>query len=217
MKTDSDFLILLDGELVVTDRLRLQATGRRVIAADGGMRHACTLGVEPEIWVGDFDSTSPDLHRDWHHVERIPFPPEKNETDGEIAVEEALSRGARSILLAGALGGARSDHALLHMTYACSLLARGLDIQLSSGTEEAWPLGPGSHEFDLPRLSLFSIVNFSPVSGLHIRGAQYPLKDHELAFGSSRTLSNVADGPVTVSIESGHAVLVARPYDHAEE
>ncbi len=217
MKTEYDFLILLDGELVVTDRLRTQVAGRRVIAADGGMRHACALNVEPEVWVGDFDSTPPDLHNDWHHVERIPFPAEKNETDGEIAVEEALSRGARSILLAGALGGARSDHALLHMTFACSLLARGLNVQLSSGTEEAWPLGPGSHRFDLPGSSLFSIINFSPVTGLHIEGAHYPLTNHDLAVGSSRTLSNIADGPVTVSIETGHAVLVARPYDRAED
>jgi len=217
MKTENDFLILLDGELVVTERLRSQATGRRVIAADGGMRHARALDVEPEIWVGDFDSTSEELRGNWPHVERIPFPAEKNETDGEIAVEEALTRGARSILLAGALGGARSDHALLHMTFACSLLARGLDIQLSSGIEEAWPLGPGSHRFDLPRWSLFSIINFSPVTGLHIAGAHYPLTNHDLAFGSSRTLSNVADGPVTVSIETGHAVLVARPYDRTRD
>jgi thiamine pyrophosphokinase len=217
MSTHKDFLILLDGELVVTDRLRAQVAGRRVIAADGGMRHARALDVEPEVWVGDFDSTTPDLHASWRHVARVPFPAEKNETDGEIAVEEALSRGARSILLAGALGGARSDHALLHMTYACSLLARGLDVQLSSGTEEAWPLGPGVHRLDLPRNSLFSIVNFSPVASLHIEGARYPLKNHDLAFGSSRTLSNVVDGPVTVSIGTGHAVLVARPYDRLQE
>ena len=110
-------------------------------------------------------------------------------------------------------GGERSDHALLHMTYACSLLARGFSVQLTSGPEEAWPLGPGSHCLDLPRSSLFSIVNFSPVTGLDIEGARFPLDNHQLSFGSSRTLSNVAEGPVTVRMESGHAVLVARPYD----
>lgn len=213
MNDNSAFLILLGGELSTTDRLQRQISGRRVIAADGGMRHARMLDVEPEIWVGDFDSATAVLQEHWRHVERMPFPAEKNFTDGEIAVEEALKRGARSLVLAGSLAGERSDHALLHMTYACSLAQSGLDIQLTSGAEEAWPLLPGSRSFELPVASLFSIINFTPVEGLHIEGARYPLTDHELAFGSSRTLSNVAEGPVTITMRSGSAILVARPYD----
>ena len=53
----STFVILLGGDLVVTERLRQQIAGARILAADGGIRHAAALGVDPELWLGDFDST----------------------------------------------------------------------------------------------------------------------------------------------------------------
>lgn len=207
------FLILLGGNLQKTDRLIRQIDNTRVIAADGGMRHAASLAVNPELWVGDFDSSPQELLHSWPQTERLPFPAEKNLTDGELAVDEALRRGADRIVLAGALGGERSDHALLHMTNACALHAGGLDIVLTSGEEEAKPLSIGSQTFDLPPSSLFSILNFSEVTGLTIEGARYPLDRFDLAFGSSRTLSNIANGPVTVTLGSGTALLIARPYD----
>ncbi len=207
------FLILLGGTLRKTDRLARQVRHARVIAADGGMRHAADLAVDPELWVGDFDSSPPELLRNWPTTERQPYPAEKNYTDGELALEEALKRGADRVILGGALGGARSDHALLHMTNACALHAGGLDIMLTSGEEEALPLSVGSQTFDLPPSSLFSILNFSDVRGLTIEGARYPLDGFDLAFGSSRTLSNVAEGPVTITLVSGTALVLARPYD----
>lgn len=207
------FLILLGGDLQKTERLSRQISNARVIAADGGMRHAADLSVDPELWVGDFDSSPQELLQNWPTTQRLPYPSEKNLTDGELAVDEALRRGADRIVLAGALGGERSDHATLHMTSACALHAGGLDIMLTSGEEEALPLSIGSQTFDLPPSSLFSILNFSDVRGLSIEGARYPLDRFDLAFGSSRTLSNIAEGPVTITLKSGTALVLARPYD----
>lgn len=45
------FTILLNGDLFITDRLRNQIRNSRVIAADGGMRHAEALNVVPELWL----------------------------------------------------------------------------------------------------------------------------------------------------------------------
>jgi thiamine pyrophosphokinase len=211
--TSPRFLILLSGDLVVTDRLRAQMNGARVIAADSGMRHAAGLGAEPELWVGDFDSSDEALLDAWPEIERQPFPAAKNATDGEIAVEAALARGARSVILAGALGGERSDHALAHFTHAMALCEAGIDVLLTSGTEEAVPLPAGESRFDLPAGSLFSVVAFSAIDALTIAGARYPLDRFDAAFGATRTISNVAAGPVTISHEGGRAMLVARPYD----
>ncbi len=207
------FVVLLGGALTATPRLAADIAGARFIAADGGMRHAASLGVAPDVWVGDFDSTPPALLAAWPDVERQPYPTAKNETDGAIAVSAAAERGAKSIVLAGALGGERSDHALMHLLHAVSLAEEGFAIKLTSGEEEAWPLLPGTREIDLPKDSLFSVLGLSPLAGLFLSNVRYPLTDFSLPFGSSRTISNVAEGPIRLSLASGRAVLIARPYD----
>ncbi|MDC9810563.1 thiamine diphosphokinase [Rhizobium binxianense] len=209
----STFTILLGGELSLTERLRHAVGDSRFIAADGGMRHALALGITPELWVGDFDSTPDDLEGAFPDVPKQPYPAAKAATDGEIAVSEAIARGGRRLILAGALGGERSDHALQHLLSAVSLAEEGFDVLLTSGKEEAVPLLAGTIELDLPQGSLFSVLGFSELTGLSIENARYPLADFHLPFGSSRTISNVAEGKVCFSLRSGRAIVLARPYD----
>ena len=101
----------------------------------------------------------------------------------------------------------------MHLLHAVSLAEEGFAIKLTSGEEEAWPLLPGTREIDLPKDSLFSVLGLSPLSGLFLGNVRYPLTDFSLPFGSSRTISNVAEGPIRLSLASGRAVLIARPYD----
>tara|TARA_R110002020_G_scaffold198830_5_gene400060 strand:+ start:116 stop:769 length:654 start_codon:yes stop_codon:yes gene_type:complete len=213
MTSDATFAILLGGTLEIDDRVRALIAGARAIAADGGMKHAAALGLVPELWVGDFDSSSPDLTEMHAASERLPFPAEKNFTDGELAIEQAIERGAGRLVLVGAFGGERTDHALSHLFQAIALAERGLDVVLTSGTEEAVPLLPGSRLLDLPAGSLFSVAGFTALTGLSLENVKYPLNKADIAFGATRTISNVAEGPVTVSLVSGRALVVARPHD----
>lgn len=213
MKSDLTFAILLGGALAPDERVRTLVHGARAIAADGGMAHAEALGLTPELWVGDFDSTADDLLARHSGVPRQAFPAEKNFTDGELAVEEAIARGATRLILVGAFQGARTDHALAHLMQAVTLAERGLNLVLTSGTEEAVPLLPGSLTLDLPAGSLMSVIGFSDLGGLSLSGVRYPLQEADIAFGVSRTISNVVTGPMTASLQSGRALLLARPHD----
>ena len=87
----STFVILLGGELHATPRLMSQVAGHSVIAADSGMEHAALLGVTPEAWLGDFDSAGEALFDRYPDVPRMAFPQDKDMTDGELAIAEALS------------------------------------------------------------------------------------------------------------------------------
>ncbi|MDH4412380.1 MAG: thiamine diphosphokinase [Rhizobium sp.] len=210
----NSFTLLLGGNLTVTDRLRALTQGSRVIAADSGMRHAIALGLTPELWVGDFDSSDAALIGRFPSVERRTYPASKAVTDGEIAVAEAIARGATRLIFAGALGGERSDHALQHYLNALGLVEDGYEVVLTSGEEEAYPFAEESElTLELPKGALFSVLGFTTLEGLTIRNARYPLKDFQLPFGSSRTISNIAEGPIAVSLSRGRAMLLTRPYD----
>ena len=213
MTAASTFAILLGGALAIDDRVRALTRDARAIAADGGIAHAQALGLRPELWVGDFDSTSPDLTERFASTERLPFPAEKNFTDGELAVEQAIERGATRLVLVGAFGGARTDHALSHLMQAIALAERGFDVVLTSGTEEAAPLLPGRLELDLPVGALFSVIGFTALTGLSLKNVKYPLDEAYIGFGASRTISNVAEGRVSASLASGRALVIARPHD----
>ncbi len=210
----TSFTLLLGGTLTVTDRLRALTQGSRVIAADSGMRHALELNVLPELWVGDFDSSDAALIERFPSVERRTYPAAKAATDGEIAVAEAIARGATRLIFAGALGGERSDHALQHYLNALGLVEDGYEVVLTSGEEEAYPFAEDSElVLELPKGALFSVLGFTTLEGLTINNARYPLQDFKLPFGSSRTISNIAEGPISVSLSRGRAMLLARPYD----
>ncbi|WP_306120308.1 MULTISPECIES: thiamine diphosphokinase [unclassified Roseitalea] len=203
--------VLLDGDLVPTARLAAQLEGAVAIAADGGMRHAQTLGLEPVLWVGDFDSAPAELRARNNHVPRRDHPWRKSISDGELAIEHALESGARELILCGALGGTRSDHMLFHILYADALARRtGTAIILTSGIEEARPILPGQTLAPgLPAGTVFSIIPLTTLTGLTISGADWPLDGVEVAQGSSLTLSNIARQNMAVTLGSGTAAMLA--------
>ena len=206
----SRFVILLGGDLVVTPRLRRQIAGARFIAADSGMKHARALGIVPELWVGDFDSAGSELMLDYALVPRQTYLADKDATDGEIAVKEALRLGASEFVLIGGLGG-QSDHATAHLGLALHLAQSGHWCFISNGNEEAHPLIAGSYEFDFGAQSRLSIIPWSDITGLNLTGVKWPLSNKTLALGASFTMSNVALGPVKLSFASGIATAIAYP------
>jgi thiamine pyrophosphokinase len=203
-------VILLGGDIIVTPRLIEQCQGALVIAADSGVRHADALGLGVDCWLGDFDSTSAALAEKYADLPRKVFPADKDKTDGELAIDEGIERGARSFVLVGAFGGARTDHALLHSFQALALARRGYDVVLTNGLEQAVPmLPPGAKTFDLVSGTLFSVVGFGRLEGVTITGSKWPLADRIVEAGSSLTVSNVAKGPVFVSIKTGEALFIS--------
>jgi thiamine pyrophosphokinase len=207
------FAILLGGDLTVTPRLRKQVTGARVIAADRGMIHAAVLGITPELWVGDFDSAGSELTIQYAHVQRQVHSPEKAATDGGLAIAVARECGASEFILVAGFGG-QADHTLGHFGQILHLAKSGLSSFITSGAEEAYPIIPGSREIHIPEQSRLSIVPFTDLIGLDLEGVKWPLVKRHVPLGSTLTLSNVALGPVTITLAAGHAIAIAYPRAH---
>jgi thiamine pyrophosphokinase len=201
-------VILLGGDITATERLKDQCRDAVVLAADSGIRHADALELDVNLWLGDFDSTTPALSRRFATVPRQTFPREKDKTDGELAIDEGIDRGARRIILVGAFGGERSDHAMLHAFQALDLARRGFDVLMTSGLEEAVPMCAGMREFQLRPGAIFSLVGYGDMSGVTITGARWALEDRHVPMGSSLTLSNIGEGAVTVTIGRGEGLFM---------
>ena len=204
------FSILVSGHVQPTRRLLRQVAGSRAIAADNGMAHAGVLKLDVELWVGDFDSASPNLMALYPDIEREVHPEAKDASDSELAVDAAIRRGGRDLVLVGGFGG-QSDHALSHVMLAVKLAREGLAAMVTSGSEEAYPLIPGRHRLDLPAGSRLSLIALTDLGALSLSGVQWPLERRHVLFGSTLTLSNVVVGRPEVTLETGYGVIVAYP------
>ena len=206
----STFTILLGGDLTATGAVRELTRATRVIAADGGMRHAGPLGLVPELWVGDFDSADAALLARYKDVPREAHPAAKDQTDGELAIQRARGLGATSLVLAGAFGG-HTDHALMHTQIAVKLALEGLGVVLTSGDETGYPLVPGTMPVPGAAGCTMSIIAFCTLAGLTLRGVQWPLDKATVLPGQSLTMSNTITKDARITLAGGSGLVMVRP------
>lgn len=184
-----------------------------VVAADGGARFLIAAGVRPDVVVGDFDSLPPAaaarLAADG--VEQVRHPVRKDVTDGELAVEEALHRGAGEIVLAGALGAL--DHTLGHLAILRRLAARGVAARLVAPhlTVRVF-VAPAETVLDAAAGTRVSVASLGGDAVLTLRGFEYPLTRGAVPADACLGLGNAVavDGAGEITVHEGAvAVLVA--------
>ena len=220
-------LILADGESPTRAELDAAWPGwdagvDYIIAADGGARHALELGVTLDLWVGDGDSLGEDdlaaLVAAGVPVERSR--PDKDESDTELAVRAALRQDDGGLVIVGALGGPRVDHALaniglLAMPELAGRVVTILDERSRIGLIQAPGPDGGAVERRLPGRSgdLVSLLPFGAgVEGVTTHGLAYPLVDEPLPPGPARGLSNVRTaGDAAVVVRRGMLLVVESP------
>jgi thiamine pyrophosphokinase len=180
-----------------------------IVAADGGMALAEVLGVHVDLWVGDFDSATPEQRRRHTDVPRLEYPRDKDELDLELAIAAARERGAASLVLGGVFDG-RLDQTLAALLIAARQRQEGLAVRLYGGSHEARMLTAGDEAaLALPPGTLFSLLSMNGEARVDVRGARFPLVDAALGFGVGLGLSNRAADRPTVRVRSGTvAVLV---------
>ncbi len=199
--------ILLAGPVHPTAALvREAATAAFIVAADAGVAHAESLGLVVNAWVGDFDSSSTGLRARHVALPSWTYPEDKDQTDGELAVERALAWGAKQLVLVGALGG-DADHHAAHLMLALALAGRGVLVRLTSGLEEVYPLLPGRRVLALQAGERVSIVPVQDLKGLDISGVVWPLVRADVPRGSTLTLRNRALGRVAINLEGGEGFV----------
>lgn len=184
--------LVLNGDEPGPDELKLLSACDAIVCADGAAQSLLKSNHPPTVIVGDLDSLKPDAYK-WADALDIPIERhkgEKDETDGELALEKALSLGATSMLIMGAHGGRSAMFlANLKLLRAChekgleaSMVGRGESLRfISANHEHVWAGRTGA------------TLNLLPVDGdatVDLEGTAFDGKDVTLKQVQARGVSN---------------------------
>ncbi len=178
-----------------------------VIAADGGTHHCKTLGITPNLIIGDLDSLDEEAILAYRQagVEIIRYPTRKDETDLELALQAAVQRSISEVYIIGGLGK-RWDMTIANILLAAHRGYSKLSIRLLDGTQELVVMRDASQlDMDARQGNTVSLIPLDgDVIGVTTQGLEYPLNDETLYFGSPRGVSNVIlDAHAQVRIREG--------------
>ncbi len=187
-----------------------------VVAADGGIEHAAALGLEVGWLVGDLDSITTEAfgRAVAGGVEVIAFPPDKDETDLELALSCARELGATETLVLDGGVGPRVDHFLANAFVVASPRWQPMRVRAVLGDALLTVVHADGASVDLdPRfgavVSLLSLAG--EAVGVRTTGLRWNLCGETLAPNVGRGVSNqILDDRATVSVGAG-VVLAVQP------
>lgn len=189
-----------------------------VIGADGGADLALQMGLSPSIIVGDMDSIRPDTlaSLEANRAQILRHSPHKNETDLELALLEAITRGADEIYILGALGN-RIDHTISNIYLLTLPALQSCKACLVDDNQTLWLVRPGTHRLFGRVDDTISLIPFqSDIEGISTNGLKYPLRDETLAFGPARGVSNVLiSTEASVTFKRGTLLIIHIMMGHA--
>ncbi|MCH5332753.1 MAG: thiamine diphosphokinase [Agathobacter sp.] len=209
------YLIVSGGEIPdeFAKQVVLKGGYEVVMAADHGMEFLYRAKILPDIIVGDFDSVDEeilDYYRGQQQIDVCARPTEKDDTDTECAIREAIARGAKEITIIGGTG-TRIDHMLGNI----ALLGIGLEEDVKIALLD---LHNRIRMIDRPitlRKSeqygkYISLIPFSDqVTGVTLTGMKYPLENYTMSgFGSLGVSNEIVEPEAQISLTGGRLLIM---------
>lgn len=181
-----------------------------IIAADKGIECLEEYNIIPDLLLGDFDSVQKEVFDKVKKKvkEVMEFPPEKDYTDTEIAIIEAIKRGGRKIYLFGATG-TRMDHTLGNIGLLLTTKKKGVSLEIIDDNNKLY-LGESSmvlHGNYGENISFHALSD--KVTNLTIKGAKYGLNRYDMSLLDPRAICNeFIDTPIEISYDEGELLIL---------
>lgn len=162
-----------------------------IIGVDRGCDVLYKYKIRPDYILGDFDSANLSSlnYFDKLGVDKIKLKREKDDTDSKVALDFAISKGAKYITFLGAIG-TRLDHTLSNL----GLMFQGLEKGILVIIEDEYNKVFLTKENIKIKGEKGQIVSFKAYSGLvknlTIKGAKYELNNYNLNIEDGITTSN---------------------------
>ena len=181
-----------------------------IISADGGAGHLRALNILPDVMIGDFDSILPEDQEFFEkkQVKKLTFSSRKDQTDTELCLSWALKNNATDITLLG-VTGSRMDHTLANIFLLQKLARLNIPARIINKNNQIHivmdfiELKGGPKDF----LSIIPITN--KVTGVTLKGLEYPLTNKTLKMGSCLGISNsFKETLASISIKKGCLIVI---------
>lgn len=176
------------------------------IAADGGYKNAIELGEKVDVLLGDFDSYTDKLPEG---VEILKVPAEKDFTDTQMAVKEALQRGADELVIIGGLSG-RLDHTLSNISILAELWKIRVHTVMTDGFNRIRYINSSSTLVPRSQFKYVSVIALSEkLKGVSIEGCKYALDNATLLKSNQYAVSNeILGNCALISLKKGECLII---------
>lgn len=187
-----------------------------IIAADSGCSQVDILnnngfGISVDLLLGDMDSYSREAAMDkFSDACFLPFPPEKDYTDTQLALKVAREKGFSDIEIIGGTGG-RIDHTLSNLALLRKESSEGIFLSICDGKNLIFYSMGGSLEIEKSEnYKYFSLIPDSEdLIGVTITGAKYTLCDATVGRDLPVTVSNEITSDVCeIDIKKGSCFVI---------
>lgn len=181
-----------------------------LIVVDGALEITHRLGIHPDYIVGDFDTVDQSLLAFYDENIILRHPPEKDQTDTELAIETALKAQCKAIDFLGATGS-RLDHSLANIFLLQGLMAKQTDAAIINENNKLYLRDKG---FTLQRKEACGdFVSLLPLSetveGVTLTGFKYPVQNLTFYREKSLGISNeITEEKAIVEFTKGIFIVV---------
>ena len=165
-----------------------------IICADGGSYLAYLLGIRPDMIVGDVDSIDKELIEKFRKSNSdiiiAKFPKNKDKSDLELALERAVILKPNEIIILAGLGK-RIDHELTNILLMLGQKEYLYKIKFLSNNSELFTLSKNTVIKNKKGKVLTLIPLTAVIKNVNTDGLKYEIKNKNLMWGNSLTLSNI--------------------------
>lgn len=180
------------------------------IGADKGALFLVEAGITPYLSIGDFDSVTTEqleyIKQNSKHTKDFDAI-DKDFTDTELALHEAIALKPSKITIVGGLG-TRFDHSIANTQYLFHALQHNIDTSIIDENNKLF-LVSKSKQVEKEHYHYLSIIPFTDeVHGVTLQGFQYPLSDAIVKRGQAWISNVINDQTATISVKQGTLLVI---------
>lgn len=180
-----------------------------IIGADKGCDILYEGKIKPDYILGDFDSVQKETLKYFEElgIKENKYKKEKDDTDTKIAVDLAITKGAKEVYILGATG-TRIDHVLSNLGLMLLGLKHSVKVEIIDEYNRIFitdkNLKIKGNKGDIVSFHAYS----ESVENLSIKGAKYELNNYNLSVGDGITTSNeFLEGDIEITFDKGKLII----------